>query len=235
MITEAIILAGGLGTRLRSVVHDLPKPMAPVAGKPFLYYLLRFLSHYGIEKTILSVGYRHEKIQEYFNHHFGTMKLEYAVEELPLGTGGGIRLACDYLSGDQFFLLNGDSFMDVDLAQMYTRFQSEKWDLLLASRRMRQPDRYGTLDCEEGRIVQFREKDPSLEEGMINTGVYLMHKQIITERIGAGESASFEKNILEGGLNALRMGAFESEGYFIDVGIPEDYQKAQHDFLTFRY
>lgn len=235
MITQAIILAGGLGTRLRSVVHDLPKPMAPVAGKPFLYYLLRFLSHYGIQKTILSVGYRHEAIIDYFGHQFEQMQLKYAIEEVPLGTGGGIRMACDLLENESFFLLNGDSFIDVNLKDMANEFHASEWDVLLAACRLPHPARYGTLECAEQRIIQFREKDPSLEAGLINAGVYLMNKHVITDRISTGEKASFEQNILEKGLKELKMGAFTSDAYFIDIGIPEDYEKSQHDFLSFRY
>lgn len=235
MIREAIILAGGLGTRLRAVVNDVPKPMAPVAGQPFLYYLLRYLSNYGIEKTILSVGYRHELIINHFGSTFEQMHLEYAIEEVPLGTGGGIRLACDLLEEDAFFLLNGDSFIDLNLHAMEEAFIRSEWDVLLASCKLPHPSRYGTLECAESRIVSFREKNPDLESGNINAGVYLMHKNVITDRIHAGESASFEQKILENGLRELKMGAFTSDNYFIDIGVPEDYAKAQHDFLTFRY
>src|SRR5258706_8386355 len=141
VIKTAIILAGGFGTRLQSVVKDLPKPMAPVAGKPFLEYLLQYLSVQGIEKSILSVGYKWETIKNYFGDSFGEMKLEYSVEKEPLGTGGAILKAVQSFNEKEFFILNGDSFFSISLPELNTRHNNKNANLSIALRSMTNFDR----------------------------------------------------------------------------------------------
>ncbi|MCK4701226.1 MAG: NTP transferase domain-containing protein, partial [Bacteroidales bacterium] len=126
MTEEAIILAGGLGTRLKSVISDIPKPMAPIHGKPFLEYLLSYLVKFKIKKAVLSVGYKYQNIFDYFGNNYKGMKLSYAIEDMPLGTGGGIRNAMDQINNDHFFLLNGDTFYEVDLNKLYHLHIKEK-------------------------------------------------------------------------------------------------------------
>lgn len=228
MKKSAIILAGGKGTRLQSVVSELPKPMAPVAQKPFLWYLLSWLSKWGYEEVVLSVGYMHEKISSAFGQSFGAIKLKYAIENTPLGTGGGIALAEEMLENDQYTLLNGDSMILADLDVMHHSFQLGNWEVLICSRHMMQPARYGTLKLDEDRILAFAEKDPALSEGWINAGLYMLQKGLLPFKAGA--AFSFEQDFLEISCNELNMGVFRSEDYFIDIGIPEDYFKAEHDF-----
>lgn len=222
---EAVILAGGFGTRLQSVVSDIPKPMAPVGEKPFLFYILRYLESYGIQRTVLSVGYRHEVISGHFGSKFNKMELLYAVEAQPLGTGGAVKYAAQHLHSTQFFLLNGDSYFKSDLRALY-KFHSEKDSkATLSLKKMHDFDRYGSVLMDNnGMISTFNEKQ-FCPEGLINAGIYLVEKQLI--EIFPEEKFSFEKDILEKEVvNKTIYGQVFNE-FFIDIGIPEDYARVQ--------
>lgn len=236
MITEAIILAGGFGTRLQSVVNDVPKPMAPINNEPFLNYQLRYLKHYGITKVILSVGHLHEKITSYYKNNFEGIEIEYCIEESPLGTGGGIRLAMEKAKAKTVLVLNGDSFFDINLNDFDTQHDSFLADCSLALRRVTNASRYGTIklgaDCE---IVSFKEKDGVEKPGLINAGVYLLSKDVYLENTPAKTNLSIEKDFFEKKISEISLLGFEYQGYFIDIGIPEDYTKAQNDFKEFKY
>ena len=230
----AIVLAGGLGTRLRSVISDMPKPMAPVSGKPFLHYIFLYLQKQGITDVVLSVGYKSEMIQEFFGEKYSGINIRYAIEAEPLGTGGGIAQAMAMIDSDAF-VLNGDTFFDVDLSELYQFYQDSHSDIALALRRMYDFDRYGTVEIGNlGRVLQFHEKQYK-SEGLINGGVYVLSKNLFKKVEEIEESPllqkfSFEKDILEKHLVPLRYQGKEFTGYFIDIGIPEDYNKAQEDF-----
>jgi len=224
-IEEGIILAGGFGTRLQSVVHDLPKPMAPINGKPFLEYLLRFLKNQHCRHCVLSVGYKHEIISDYFGNQYLGMELDYAVETEPLGTGGGIKNGLHLISQNDFLLLNGDSFFDVDLASLANFHFHKKSAITLSVKEVQQTDRYGTLDLEHGRVIRFNEKR-KVEKALINGGVYAVSKNVF-EDDNLEKKFSFEKDILEKKTADLPIYALPFDGYFIDIGIPSDYQKAQ--------
>ncbi len=237
MNIPAIILAGGLGTRLRQVVKELPKPMAPIGGKPFLHYLFKYLKAQGIEKTILSVGYKAESIKEYFGDNYDGISILYMEEEKPLGTGGGIYQAISLADG-MAFVLNGDSFFDVNLKELIDFYRETKADIAMSLKPMKNFDRYGTVTLNgENRIIGFAEKQFQ-QEGLINAGVYLMSRdcfQKIEEQQNAllPRKFSFEQDILEKHLHFLRLEGKVSDGYFIDIGIPEDYQRAQSEFALF--
>lgn len=220
---EAIVLAGGRGTRLAHVVPDLPKPMAPIAGKPFLAYLLRSLKIAGFTRVVLSTGYRAAAISSYFGNNFDTLELAYCEETSPLGTGGGIRAAMRIAKEDAVFVVNGDTFVDVDYATMLREHGSDK----LAVALIPVPDvaRYGAVEVADRRVSAFREKGHS-GSGYINAGVYLMQRGLL-EDLGLPEVFSFEQDVLMSHLNSLRPAAFAAAGYFIDIGIPEDYARAQ--------
>jgi D-glycero-alpha-D-manno-heptose 1-phosphate guanylyltransferase len=229
----AIVLAGGLGTRLRSVISDLPKPMAPVAGKPFLHYIFLYLQKQGITDAVLSVGYKSEVIQEFFGDKYAGINIRYAVENEPLGTGGGIRQAMSLIDSDAF-VLNGDTFFDVDLSVLHEFYTKSSSDITLALKRMYHFDRYGTVEIgNQERVLQFHEKQYRAD-GLINGGVYVLSKNLF-RKVEAIEEAmlpqkfSFEKDILEKHLLPLHYHGKEFKGYFIDIGIPEDYDKAQQD------
>lgn len=225
---EAIILAGGLGTRLQDVVYDMPKPMAAINGKPFLSYLLNELSLQGIEKVILSVGYKYKMIEAYFGHHYAGMELKYAVEHEPLGTGGGIRLALQQVAGQRVFLFNGDTLFKVPLAQMESFHKDGNFDLTLAVKELANFDRYGRVEINNGKILAFHEKQ-KVDQGFINGGVYLMEKHVLLNE-NYPAKFSFEKDFLEKQIGQISCGAFPANGYFLDIGIPETYEQAQNDF-----
>jgi D-glycero-alpha-D-manno-heptose 1-phosphate guanylyltransferase len=236
MLKEAIILAGGFGTRLREVVSDVPKPMAPVNDKPFLDYLLKYLSHYGIERVILSVGHLSEKIINHYGNNFNGIEIVYSVEKEPLGTGGGIRLAMEKCKEYDVLVLNGDSFFSIDLHSFYNKYSDSVADGALALRYTDNCARYGTIILGELDIIKsFNEKSGHKAPGVINAGVYILSRDIYMEETHAGKNFSIEKDFFEKKLNKLTLYGFTYNGYFIDIGIPEDYKQAQYDFKTFKY
>lgn len=233
MTKEAIVLAGGMGTRLRTVVSDVPKPMAPVNGRPFLAYVLDDLVTQGIERVILAVGYKREVIVEYFGIEYRGMELLYSVEEEPLGTGGAIKQAFDLVVGKNAFVLNGDTYFSVSLSDLDAFHEKKHCDMTLALKPMKDFDRYGTVVTDDsGKILGFEEKQHRVE-GLINGGVYLFGKNIW---IGPelGEKFSFETEILEGLFATRTFCGMVSDTYFIDIGIPTDYERSQHDFASLR-
>lgn len=233
MTKEAIVLAGGMGTRLRTVVSDVPKPMAPVNGRPFLAYVLDDLVTQGIERVILAVGYKREVIVEYFGIEYRGMELLYSVEEEPLGTGGAIKQAFDLVVGETAFVLNGDTYFNVSLSELDTFHEARSADMTLALKPMKDFDRYGTVIIDESeKILGFEEKQHRTE-GLINGGVYLFGKNIWVGPELA-EKFSFETEILEGLYATRTFCGMVSDTYFIDIGIPTDYERSQHDFATLR-
>ncbi|WP_456426824.1 nucleotidyltransferase family protein [Desulfurobacterium sp.] len=234
MVKEAIVLAGGLGTRLRKVIKDVPKPMADVNGKPFLKYLLTFLAKQKIEKVILSVGYKYEIIKNYFGKSFLGMELVYSVESEPLGTGGGIRKSLSFIDSKEVFVMNGDTFFDVDLKKLFL-FHKEKSSVLsVALKPMKQFDRYGSVKLDRNkRIIGFEEKK-YYESGLINGGIYLLNKDFFLS-FDLGAKFSFEKDFLEKYYNFYAFYGLEFEEYFIDIGIPEDYEKFKDDMKKYKF
>ncbi len=230
MISEAIVLAGGFGTRLQKVVAEVPKPMAPVAGKPFLHYIFDYLIKNDITHAVLAVGYLREVIIDTYGDNYRSLKLTYSIETDPLGTGGGIMQACKYLQGNEAMVINGDTFFDVDLHALTSFHQQQKALLSVALKRMENFDRYGTVETNDThQITGFREKR-YMSEGLINGGIYCLNTAIFPEHIP--QKFSFVKEILEKEIHAGRIFGMESQGYFIDIGIPEDYARAQDDFKS---
>jgi D-glycero-alpha-D-manno-heptose 1-phosphate guanylyltransferase len=221
MTREAIILAGGLGTRLRGIVDELPKSMAPVNDRPFLYYLLRELSQASFNRVILATGYLNESIKKYFGNSFNGIAIDYSVEEAPLGTGGAIALAASHVKGDNVFILNGDTLFLVNYADMEKVFHSSGSSLTAALRIMERFDRYGSVTVNGNRIVSFNEKQ-FCERGLINGGVYLACTEWL-RKTAPGKKFSFEKDILEKRTASDMITAAVFEGFFLDIGIPEDY------------
>ena len=233
---EAIILAGGLGTRLKSVVSDVPKPMAPINNEPFLNYVFDYLKHYQIKHVVLSTGYLAYKISEYYKEEYKGIKISYTKEESPLGTGGGIRLAMIKCTTTDVLVLNGDSFFDVDIAAHYNNHISKNADCTLALRKVDNAARYGTLVLGDSNAVEtFKEKDNLEKEGLINGGVYILNREVYLNKTEEKASFSIEKDFYEQRITELNMFGFEYEGYFLDIGIPEDYKQAQIDFKNFKY
>ncbi len=236
MVKEAIILAGGFGTRLRPVISELPKSLAPINGKPFVHYLFRYLKHYKIEKVVLSVGYMSEKIEGQFGNNYMGIKIEYAYEKEPLGTGGGIRLAMEKCSDAHILAMNGDTFFDVPLNEFFETHLSGTSDATLALRKVHDASRYGTIQLDGKRISAFREKNPDAKGGaLINGGVYLLRKKTFLGNTEANRNFSIENDFFAKLADKLFLQGFPCENYFIDIGIPEDYARAQIEFEKFRY
>ncbi|MDR1157998.1 MAG: nucleotidyltransferase family protein [Oscillospiraceae bacterium] len=223
---QAIVLAGGYGTRLRSVLKNMPKPMALVAGKPFLEYILTWLLANGITETIIAVGYMGESIVSHFKDRYHGMKIRYSRETEPLKTGGAIKKALGYCPENTVFIINGDTYFDVDLRSMEVDFNEKKYDLLMAVKELHNFDRYGSLIIEDGRVTAFSEKQRQIY-GYINGGVYIVNRDLLDD---CPEIFSFETDFMEKSISNICIGAFVSTGYFIDIGIPEDYELAQVEF-----
>ncbi|MBR4911665.1 MAG: nucleotidyltransferase family protein [Bacteroidales bacterium] len=226
---EAIILAGGLGTRLQGVVKDLPKPMAPVNGRPFLTYILDYLIDYEYERVVLSVGYLHEKIVDYFGKKYKTLEIDYAVEEEPLGTGGGILLAMSKCTTDNVLVINGDTMFKVDLTAFEQFYQEKNSLLTIVLREVEDVSRYGSVTISKDNLIAlFAEKQVTFGRGYINGGVYLINRRLF-EKYPQPKRFSFEKDIMTKYYTQECFYAMPSDGYFIDIGIPEDYARAQRE------
>lgn len=225
---QAIVLAGGLGTRLRSVVADLPKPMAPVAGRPFLAWILDRLVQAGFQRVVLAVGYRHAAIEQHFGTAYRGIALHYSVEDQPLGTGGALRLAADHVSRWPVFVLNGDTFLELDYRAMLGAHLQGHEQMSMAVCQVADAGRYGALDLQDSHIRGFHEKGRP-GPGLINAGTYLLSQGVL-DQIPRGEPFSFEQQLLVPQVGAIRPAAFTAGGLFIDIGVPEDYARAQNLF-----
>ncbi|MDD5570233.1 MAG: nucleotidyltransferase family protein [Bacteroidales bacterium] len=232
---EAIILAGGFGTRLKKIVCDIPKPMASVNSKPFLEYLFDYLIHYKIKNVILSVGYKHEIIKKYFGNKYKNIEIKYATEKEALGTGGGIKFAMKYAKSNEVLILNGDSFFNINLKDFLSFHKKNKSGLTITLKFLKNVSRYGTVNIDkQNRIFGFLEKRTKTKSGYINGGIYLINKNIF-KNTGLSGKFSFEKDYLEKYCHKRKIYGFVSKDYFLDIGIPEDYEKAQTEFKKLKY
>ncbi len=225
---EAIILAGGLGTRLRSVVSDIPKCMAPVAGKPFLHFVIEQLLRQGINQFIFSLGYKHELIEAWLNDQYPTLNIQCTIEKEPLGTGGAVKLACSKATGKNVLILNGDTFFNIDLGLLADFHETSKADCTLSLKPMLDFDRYGVVELNNDHfITSFKEKS-HYKEGFINGGIYALNKERFLQE-DLPQKFSFEKDYLEQFYTKRKMAGLVQDEYFIDIGIPEDYERAQKE------
>lgn len=226
---QAIILAGGLGTRLRSVVSDRPKPMALVEGKPFLEYVIYGLKKSGIDEIIFAVGYKGGMVEEYFGNgsRFG-IKAGYAYEEELLGTAGAIKNAGKYITDDQFFVLNGDTFYQMNFKDLKKVQEEKGLDMALVLRSVPDISRYGAARLTDGMLTAFNEKCGNTGTGTINGGVYLMKKELLSE-IPEGKVSLENECIPKWMQEKRRLGGIVNGGYFIDIGVPDDYFRFQDD------
>jgi D-glycero-alpha-D-manno-heptose 1-phosphate guanylyltransferase len=228
--TEAIVLAGGLGTRLRQAVPDLPKPMAPINGRPFLEHLLDYWMGQGIDRFVLSVGYRHEVVERHFGSRYRSTEIDYAVEAQPCGTGGGLLLSLPRLRGPGTFLvMNGDTFFEVGLDAMWRFHRERQADLTVALREVEANSRYGGVGIDgQGRITTFDNRARTAGRALINGGVYLAEKAAFAGMAPESDGpVSLEEQLYARMLAAgRRLYGHPSPGRFIDIGIPEDYHRA---------
>ncbi len=235
MIKEAIILAGGFGTRLKEVTGDLPKPMAMINGRPFLEYQLSFLDSWGINHAVLSLGYKAEVIRDHFGDQYKGIKLTYIIEKEPLGTGGAIKLAFSRIEGLAAFVLNGDTLFDVNLKRLTDCMRIRQSKFCIALRYSWDPDRYGSVELDKNAmIVNFLEKDLNNEENFINGGLYAIKKDYFLN-LDLPDKFSIEKDFFEKQYKTEQLFGFRCHSYFIDIGIPDDYNKAQDEFKSLPY
>jgi D-glycero-alpha-D-manno-heptose 1-phosphate guanylyltransferase len=226
--SEAIILAGGLGTRLRSVVADLPKCMAMVAGRPFLSYVVDYLRMQGVERFVFSLGYKAELIEAYLSDHYPTLHYVCVKEHEPLGTGGAIQLACSEVASENVLIANGDTLFKIKVNELFRVHLQHSARCTLALKPMNNFDRYGVVELDKKQaVLSFKEKQ-FYTEGLINGGLYLLNKELFLQH-SFPEKFSFEKDYLEKYAAEQKFYGSIQEGYFIDIGIPEDYLKAQTD------
>jgi len=187
---EAIILAGGFGTRLSHIVSDVPKPMAPINGEPFLKYLFDYLLKDGVSHVVFAVGYKYGAIESYFGHNYRGIKITYSIEDVPLGTGGAIKKAINCCQEEEVFVLNGDTFFEVNLMAMKAYHDKRRSQLTIAVKALSNFDRYGSVIIENSVITEFKEKKPTTY-GKINAGTYLLKRSLLASI--EEESFSFEK------------------------------------------
>jgi D-glycero-alpha-D-manno-heptose 1-phosphate guanylyltransferase len=229
MINDAILLAGGYGTRLQKAVPDLPKPLAPVNGKPFIEFVMDFLIRQRIKKFILSVGYKHEEFAHHFSSDYNGCSIMFSVEKEPLGTGGGIRKALEFTDSPEVLVVNADTLFRLDIQALYMEHKKSNADITIALKHMDDVSRYGSVEIDENkRVTGFMEKKQKTGAGYINGGIYLFSRDFF-KQFELPEKFSFEKNCLEAYFKTLKIEGFPSRGFFLDIGIPEDYGKAQRE------
>lgn len=225
---EAIILAGGLGTRLRTAVPDLPKCMAPVNGEPFLKYVIDHLLQQEMENFIFALGYKHEAIEEYIRAAFPSLLYKISLEEEPLGTGGAIAKAMKMVKGRSAVVANGDTLFKADIQYLTGFHILSGAACTLGLKPMINFNRYGVVETDkDNRITSFKEKK-QYEKGNINAGVYVLHKNKFLDE-DLPKKFSFETDYLEKYYTRRRMFGICQDEYFIDIGIPEDYERAQEE------
>ena len=225
---DTVILAGGLGTRLRTVFKDKPKCLVPINGKPFIDILLDDCIAQGLRRFILCVGYLKEQIIDHFKDRHDC-KIIFSIEKEPLGTGGALGNAIPLMRSKHILVMNGDSYINTDIAKYINWFDKNQYSASILLTRVSNPTRYGCVVLrEDGRIVQFNEKGKNANSGWINAGVYL-YKRVVLETLPGNSVFSLERDFLP---NLIEKGVFgyQTSGRFIDIGIPESYRKATYFF-----
>ena len=228
---STLLLVGGLGTRLRSVAPDLPKALVPVAGRPFLEWILEKLLGARFNQSVLCTGYRSELIEKHFGDHFHALKLIYSRESRPLGTAGALRLAAPRLEGEFVLVLNGDSFCDVEISAFCEAHLKSGAQASMALVHVPDTSRFGRVDCSPGgRVVSLNEKTGVVEPGWINAGIYLLPKSWLLE-IPSDQEVSLEREIFPLWLSHGIRGVKEF-ARFLDIGTPESLAEGEVFFAS---
>lgn len=234
MNIPALILAGGLGTRLKNVIADVPKPMAPVNNRPFLEYLIKYLSAYDFNKFIISVGYKKESIIRHFGLNYGKNKIVYAPEEKPLGTGGALKNALNFFSDEKFFVLNGDTWFAMNYASFLEK--TSQFACAVAIRKELNKNRYGSVTVDDKfRVTGFYEKKDTIDSDWMNAGVYFFERSVLLRYFPSEDAFSMEKDVLPNMARSGDLFGIPMEGDFIDIGIPEDYERAKKIISNFEH
>ncbi|MGA2916345.1 MAG: nucleotidyltransferase family protein [Sedimentisphaerales bacterium] len=233
---DVVILCGGMGTRLRTVVDDKPKPMAEIDKRPFIDILIGYVSAFGFQRFILCAGYKAESIQEYYKSKKYGVEILISKEQELLGTGGAVKNARFLIGSNPFLVLNGDSFLDVDLCEFVEFHLGKKALLSIALINTRDAKSYGSIEIDSsGRIVEFCEKKEESRESLINAGIYLFNREVLSLMPG-GRKFSLEYDFFPKIVNKEIYG-YLTDGIFIDIGTPERYTKAKQllkDFSTIK-
>ena len=220
-INQCIILAGGLGTRLRPLTNDIPKPMVLVNNQPFLALQIDYLITQNITHFVLCVGYKYEKIMNYYGQKWG-VRIDYAIETELLGTGGAIKNAENYLN-DIFFVFNGDTYLEVDLMACVNAYEQQQQPILMVLKQLVDCQRYGTVNLDlQNIVIDFMEKQANSKNGLINAGCYLMDKTIL-QKIPTQQKISLETEIFPNFLGHIA--SYQTVGYFIDIGTFDSYEQ----------
>lgn len=227
-VDEAIVLVGGLGTRLRATVSDVPKPLAPVAGRPFLAWVLDHLAAEGMRRVVLATGYMSEQVERAIGGEWTGMQVVYSIEEKPLGTGGAIRLAANLLQGDGAHVMNGDTFLRYSPAELERATSHAGAWMGMALAQVADVSRYGALRLEGASVVEFQEKG-KVGAGCINAGCYFLTSKAL-QAFPARDAFSFETEVLRPLVAQRKVAAFMQTDRFVDIGVPEDYSRAQTMF-----
>lgn len=222
---EAVILAGGYGTRLKSVVRDVPKPLAPVRNRPFLEYVIDWLAGYHVTAILMSVGYKADALISWFGKEYKGIPLEYAYESEPLGTGGGILNAVKYIHGREFLALNGDTFFPVNINALFSEHRKLSAQVTIALKEMSCCNRFGSVKIDESQnITEFNEKTVE-GKGLINGGLYVINKSFL-KNSEFPVRCSFERDILRKSLPTRQIKGMIFNSTFLDIGVPDDYNNA---------
>ncbi len=227
---EMIILAGGLGTRLKPVISDAPKCMAPVANKPFLSYVLKHFTEQGVTRFIFSLGYMHEKIEEWLKNEIPSSRYTCSIEIEPLGTGGALKKACTFTTTKNPLVTNGDTLFKIDVNQLVHTHETYDADCTLSLKKMYDFDRFGTVEITNDTAVSNFIEKKKTREGYINGGVYALNTKKFLDEI-LPEKFSFESDYLQMKTDNKNIRAVVQDAYFIDIGVPEDYARAQNELI----
>lgn len=223
------ILAGGFGTRLRSVVNDRPKVLAEINRKPFLAYLLDYLLEYGVASVVLCTGYKGEQVKTEFGEAYGGLRLIYSYERAPLGTAGALSFALPFFSSKSVLILNGDSFCDANLAAFWEWHHESNADVTMLITKMPDTGQYGRVHVDaDGRLIRFEEKGYDTGPGWINAGIYLVRRRLL-EMVPTDRTVSLEREMFPVWVK-LGLYSFRAPGPFIDIGTPESYALAERFF-----
>jgi len=232
--TDVVVLAGGLGTRLRSVIGGRPKVLAEVAGRPLIFYLLDRLEFFGFRRVILSTGYAASVVEAAVGQSYGGLDIIFSRELVPLGTGGAVRQAVPFINGDSFLLMNGDSFVPLNYHEFFEQHEEKGWPASMVLVEASDSGRYGSVTtATDGRVVEFAEKTKSSREErqLVNAGIYLLKKDIF-EQCGEGITYSLEKELMPSIIKSGIYG-YECAGELIDIGTPESYSRSQEYFSAY--
>jgi D-glycero-D-manno-heptose 1,7-bisphosphate phosphatase len=230
LINKAVILAGGKGSRLGSIVSDTPKPMLSVAGNPFIFYIIRQLASYSIKEINILTGYKSQVFDDYIkNFKFQNIKINLIKEEFPLGTGGALKsFFKNNHDNERFLVMNGDAFIDVDLTSVVTDFKSDYDIDIIGTEVPFEENRYGEVICEENKVIEFKEKDSQSQSNLINSGIYIFNNtfsiRFFKEDIFSLEELFFPKQVKDSklGIKVLQ------NKFFLDIGLPDTFELSQH-------